>query len=347
MIDVSFSFREPVSVGIGLRRFMAQKPADGQNRAIMKNIVVEREESMRYIEYRSQNFRPDSERLIGLVDGIIREYVRQGYVLTLRQIYYQLVARGIIENKERSYKSLGSLVNDARIAGLLPWDGIEDRAREFKDVWTNESLQKAVGYVSQFYVVDFWDRQDYYVEVWVEKEALGNVIERPCKDLRVPYMSCKGYLSASQSWRGGERYERAAADGKKGVLIHLGDHDPSGIDMTRDNGDRLELFSRESGIEVRRIALNIEQVQQYNPPPNPAKMTDTRATNYVARFGDESWELDALEPSVIDGLIRTEITTMIDPERWDEAQSEETEGKAVLSKLGSQWSKVETFLKTI
>jgi hypothetical protein len=302
---------------------------------------------MRYIEFEAKTFTNKSQTMIGTVDKIIREYAKQGYVLTLRQIYYQLVARAVIENSERSYKNLGNLVNDARIGGLLPWDMIEDRAREHNDVWTNEDRQWAAGNIAEFYKVDFWARQDYYVEVWVEKEALGNVIERPCDEYHVPHMSCRGYLSASQAWRAGERYEKAAGQGRKGVLIHLGDHDPSGIDMTRDNDVRLDLFSNQSNIDVRRIALNIGQVRVYNPPPNPAKITDSRSTGYIQKFGESSWELDALEPQVIHDLIVTELTGMIDQERWDEARAEEEENQAFLKRVGTHWRKVEKLLEKL
>lgn len=185
-----------------------------------------------------------------------------------------------------------------------------------------------------------------YVEVWVEKEALGNVVERPCSEFRVPYMACKGYLSASQAWRAGERFEEAMDNGQNAVLIHLGDHDPSGIDMTRDNSVRLEVFARQN-VEVRRIALNMDQVRRYNPPPNPAKMTDTRANDYVARYGDESWELDALRPEVIDRLIRDEINSLIDGDIWNEDIEREREKRVLLRKLHGNWDATVEFMESL
>jgi hypothetical protein len=299
---------------------------------------------MRYIEFEERSFTAKSQAMIDRVNQIIADYNQQGYILTLRQIYYQLVARGIIENQERSYKNLINLVNDGRIAGLIPWDMIEDRAREFNSTYTNEDRRECLANIEQFYTVDLWARQDYYVEVWVEKEALGNVIERACDPWRVPHMACKGYLSASQAWRAGERFE-AACRGRKGVLIHLGDHDPSGIDMTRDNETRLGLFSYQADIDVRRIALNMPQVRQYNPPPNPAKITDTRADKYIALHGDQSWELDALEPSVIERLIVKEIRSLIDPDEWAKGIEEEEESREFLKKFYNNWEEIEPFVE--
>jgi len=179
----------------------------------------------------------------------------------------------------------------------------------------------------------------------VEKDALTSVIERPCGRYRVPYMPCKGYLSASEAWRAGRRFMRKANAGRRCVLIHLGDHDPSGIDMTRDNGDRLELFGESSRVEVRRIALNMSQVEQYDPPPNPAKVTDSRAADYIARYGATSWELDALEPRVLDALISDELLGLIDGDRWEETRREEAERREVLAALYDRFEDVANFIR--
>lgn len=301
---------------------------------------------MRYIEFESKRFNGKSEETIEQADAIIQEYIRKGYTLTLRQLYYQFVARGLIENTERSYKNLGNLVTDARVAGRLPWDGIEDRAREFQAQYSQEDMQECFAHIERRYAVDMWARQAYYVEAWIEKEALSNVLERPCNRFRVPYMSCKGYLSASAAWRAGERFEAAAASGRQCVLIHLGDHDPSGIDMTRDNDVRLSLFARSAGIDVRRIALNMDQVRQFNPPPNPAKITDTRAADYIAKHGNESWELDALEPEVIDRLVTSEIRKLINADAWNASIDEENEKRAFLKRFYTEFEDIKEFLET-
>lgn len=99
-----------------------------------------------------------------------------------------------------------------------------------------------------------------------------------------------------------KRFEGYVYQGISPVIIHLGDHDPSGIDMTRDIIDRMDIF--EAGVGVERIALNMDQIELYNPPKNPAKLSDTRAKGYIEKFGSSSYELDALEPRVIRDLIK-------------------------------------------
>lgn len=302
---------------------------------------------MRYITFEEKRFNSKSEETIEKADSIIQEYIRDGYTLTLRQLYYQFVARGLIENSERSYKNLGNLVNDARIAGRLPWDGIEDRGREHTMPYVQDDIPSIFEGIEHHYAPNLWENQENYVEAWIEKEALGNVLERPCRRWDVPYMSCKGYLSASAAWRAGERFEEAKDAGKTCYLLHLGDHDPSGIDMTRDNDSRLELFSNQSGVIVKRLALNMDQVRQYRPPPNPAKITDSRAEDYIRKFGNESWELDALEPSVIDNLVERAIRDLIDMDQWRDDEARRDEAREHLAKFSQHYDAIEAFVRSL
>lgn len=297
------------------------------------------------IQYRDCNFGAARLALIDRANSIIATYRSQGYTLTLRQLYYQFVSRDLIPNTERSYKNLGSAISDGRDAGLIDWDAIEDRGRGISSWLIEEDEKSVLEGIEHNFALDLWQRQNCYVEVWVEKDALSSVIERACRRRAVPYMACKGYLSASEAWRAGQRFEDAADMGcERLVMIHLGDHDPSGIDMTRDNGERLQLYSRGADIDVRRIALNMDQVRQYDPPENPAKVTDTRAADYIRKYGEHSWELDALEPSVLEALIEREVSDLIDVDIWEEAIAEQTERREILKSLHGRFDDIKEFL---
>ncbi len=138
----------------------------------------------------------------------------------------------------------------------------------------------------------------------------------------------------------GERFKDHLENGLIPVVLHLADHDPNGIDMTRDIRKRLEMFAGEE-IEVRRIALNMDQVVQYNPPPNFIKESDNHSEGYRETFGtDECWELDALSPTVISDLIRDELEGMIDMDLWEERKAEEEENRDLLAKVSENWPKV-------
>jgi hypothetical protein len=289
--------------------------------------------TMSFIAYEAHNFRQQSLYLIKQINAIVADYTAQGYSLTLRQIYYQLVARDLIENSQKSYKNIGNVINDGRLAGLIDWLAIEDRTRNIRALpqWTDPA--QFLESVTRQYHNNLWIDQPKYCEVWVEKDALIGVIEQTARKYDVPCFSCRGYTSQSEMWQAAQRIIEQNEIGKEAVIIHLGDHDPSGLDMTRDVNKRLRLFG--TAVKVRRIALNMEQINEYNPPPNPAKLTDTRATAYIAKHGGSSWELDALEPQILDSLISDNIKHNLDHDLFNAAVERQEQGRTQLAKLAT------------
>lgn len=169
------------------------------------------------------------------------------------------------------------------------------------------------------------------------------MVSRPADRWLVPYFSCRGYVSQSEMWRAAMRLRKQERTGKKCLIIHLGDHDPSGIDMTRDIGDRLYTFG--SSVEIDRIALNMDQVEAYNPPPNYAKVTDSRANDYIAEYGDLSWELDALDPPTLDALIEGKILEHLDRGQWDIDHDEMEGDRAVLTAVSENWRELAGYVR--
>lgn len=347
---------------------------------------------MARIVYVPKKFSAAHRTVISHANDICDEYDRQGLSLTLRQLYYQFVARGLLPNRQEEYKRLGGIINDARLAGELDWEYLVDRTRNLVKPNTWESPDAILKASAESYTPDLWRDQHHRIEVWIEKDAGIGVIEAVCRDNQVPYFSCRGYTSASELWNAAQRIGNHLVNGNRVTVLHVGDHDPSGLDMTRDIKERLALFLtndwnrsthfrsrkgryditpparstnelirqdmretiREAGGEigdnelpwrVRRIALNYNQVQQYNPPPNPAKTTDSRFIKYEQETGlDESWELDALDPVVLQTLINDEIDTARDDDLWADVVEEQERDQRVLQHLSTNWSTIrETF----
>lgn len=281
------------------------------------------------IAYEERKFRAGSLALIRKMDDIVTDYQRKGYQLTLRQCYYQLVARDIIENTEKSYKRIADLLDNGRKAGLIDWQAIEDRTRQVRGWSGYESPAAFLKSVSRGFMLDLWREQPCYVEVWVEKDALVDVVRKACAGTRTPFFSCRGFSSQSAMWRAAERFK--AKQDKKCIILHLGDHDPSGLDMTRDIQERLVYFGTD--VQVQRIALNMEQVDTYNPPPNPAKETDSRYKGYQLKYGVKSWELDALRPEVIESMIDEHIKQNMDLTLFNETLQQEQEQEQELYQI--------------
>lgn len=294
--------------------------------------------------YVDKTFRVETLMVIGQANTIIEEYAAQGFDLTLRQLYYQFVARDLIPNTQRDYKRLGTIVSDARLAGLIDWNAIVDRTRALRGLGHWDSPESIIHSAERGYHIDFWERQPYRPELWVEKDALIGVFSRVCDELDVPYFACRGYSSQSEMWAAGQRFLSYVGEGQTPVVLHFGDLDPSGVDMTRDIEDRLELFTEHWGVEVNRLALNWDQVEVYNPPPNPAKFTDSRAKVYIAEFGRDSWELDAMEPQVLANLVREAIEDLRDEGIWEEDEDRERDEREQLRQVRQNWQDIVEFL---
>lgn len=300
---------------------------------------------MTLLKYRDIPLRQSSLDTIGRIIQLTEQYQAQGLRLTVRQIHYQFVARGWLPNNGRTYGHVQGCVNSGRLAGLISWDAIEDRGRALRGLSHDTSPQASFRHALSAYRLDKWQGQPFRPEVWVEKQALEGVIEGICNELQVDFYSCKGYNSQSEQWRAGQRFARRIRDGQRPIVFHLGDHDPSGLDMTRDNRERLSEFAGVP-VMVQRLALNYDQVEEYRPPENWAKTTDVRIAgyeDYMRSMGADptvSWELDALEPTVIRDLISSAVLSIRDESLWDAALLEETEHRdymqSIIDEMGAE-----------
>ncbi len=313
--------------------------------------------------YIEKQFYTDARYLIQKADEIINSYMKKGFDMTLRQIYYQFIALDTFPNNRRyswtgkkwvkdsngtknaqpNYDWLERTISNARLAGLIDWNAIVDRTRFVRRVSTWNNPEEIVQSAIDSYKRDLFETQKARIEVWIEKDALIGVIEPTCAKLRIPCFSCRGYVSQSAMWRAGQRFIDIIHDEKQiPIILHFGDHDPSGIDMSRDIKERLELFINghltiKSGkpleIIVERLALNQNQIKKFKPPPSPAKITDTRAKKYIKKFGNKAWELDALDPETLCKLISDEVKIYLDEKEWKKAERKEKREVKKLKKM--------------
>lgn len=269
-------------------------------------------------KYRDWSPKAETLQLVADCNDIIDELSE--YRLTLRQLYYQLVSRNIIRNTDKSYARLSRVLTNARYAGLVDWDAIEDRVRQPDAAPDWNTVQELVESAIASYRLPRWEGQDTYCELWVEKDALASVLKPLSRKYHVTLMVNRGYSSASAMKASADRFLEAQelSDNEylELCLFYLGDLDPSGQDMVRDIRDRLYEFGVD--VNVEKIALTYAQVQQYNPPPNPAKLTDSRAPAFVAKYGRYSWEVDALPPAVLSQIITDAIENVLDLDMMNE-----------------------------
>lgn len=281
-------------------------------------------------------FRDASLELIYALNDILDEYAQQGYDLSLRQLYYQGVSRGLIENSQKSYSRIGDLVSAGRLSGLIDWNMIVDRGRVSVANTHWISPADIVDAAARQYEIDKWEDQPNHIEVMVEKQALEGVLMPVCRELDVTFRANKGYTSQSMMYRLGKELAEIRRQGKDIHVLYFGDHDPSGIDMDRDVQERIALFSG-TAVAFERLALKYAQVQVLNPPENPAKLTDSRAKEYVKVYGTSSWELDAVEPKELARLVEAAVVNLRDESLWKDALERENDMKAELTRFAEDY----------
>ena len=243
--------------------------------------------------------------LIEAAATVLEEY----HPMTLRQVYYQLVSRHVIENTKSQYQRLSNALVKARQEGIIPFEWMEDRVRRPRVVSMWQGLPDFLETVCHAYRRDIWDGQSRYVEVWLEKDALSGVFEEITYEYGVTLVVGRGYNSWS-AYKGAAN--RISEQKKPAVILYFGDFDPSGEDIVRALKEGLAFFGISPKIE--KVALTRQDVVDYHLPPDFTKKTDTRAKKFVEKYGDIAVELDALPMPVLQRKVREAIEANLDLE---------------------------------
>jgi len=277
----------------------------------------------------------DYKIVVNTVNEVLKQYDMQ---VTLRQIYYRLISDPylLFANTRSNYNYLSKILVKAREEGEINESRIIDSTRKtIGGDYGFEGMEHFLKYIVRDFLNSpgtyrrkMWENQDIYPLVWVEKDALSRVVSIKANDFSVITAPSRGYSSYSYI----KDIISDLPEGKQIIVLHFGDHDPSGIDMTRDLQDRFNKYAPELNIEVQRIALTIDQVKNYKLAPNPTKLADPRSRNYVQQFGNKCWELDAIKPDVLQDIVKNVIQEQIDVGKWNETVRLVEEEKLKLSK---------------
>lgn len=283
-------------------------------------------------KFRNQKITSKRSAMITDVNDILEEYADAGYRLTLRQLYYQLVARDLIPNLVSEYAKLSQTCVIGRMNGLIDWYMIEDRLRRPQLTYYVDSIKEAINDTIESYRLDRQKDQKYHIEIWTEKDAVSSILKRSSVHYHVRLMVNRGYTSCSAMYNA---YNRIDGEERQSIILYVGDHDPSGLDMIRDIRERLTEFglSEHDHFRIIHVALKREQIDEYDPPPNPAKITDPRAKWYIAEHGSKSWELDALKPDVLHSIVEDAIGHLLDPYYFNKMLNQENKDKEKLIDL--------------
>lgn len=270
--------------------------------------------------------------LIDRINEVIHEMAESGYnCLSCRQIYYQLVGKAAIANTPQNYHVVTDAIADGRRTGLIDWQAVEDRTRA-ADVPPHWNSPEDILYsAAQSFRLDTRQGQAYYIEIWIEKDALKPIISQVGELYDVPSFSCRGFPSISALYDAAQRIKE---QGKPCVILYAGDHDASGIAIPESISDTLHDMGANATVE--RIGLNMEQVKAYNLPENTAKESDKRSKAYIEKYGKSSWELDALPPRTITELYCEAVERYTDSEMQSRLKNEQERQRQEIYALANQ-----------
>jgi 5S rRNA maturation endonuclease (ribonuclease M5) len=280
-------------------------------------------------------YQPKTLKLIGLVRKLITKY--KGRKLTLRQIFYQLVAKRIIPNNLRAYKNLSYLIAKARKNEDLPWDVMRNHTRFIikENSWPN--YKDFTKKIEKIYRKSKLANQRNYIEIWIEKDSLREWFEPITKEFDIPLIICRGYPSITTLYEASKRLKEIQ---KPIHILYFGDFDPSGEDIFRAIKERLikDFKINPKKLHIKKVALTLKDVKQYKLPPAPTKATDSRSRKFIKKFGNFAVELEALPVRVLEQKIKRSIKSLLN---WKQFQKDLKKEKQEAKKLRKLAEKIE------
>lgn len=235
--------------------------------------------------------------------------VAEGQPMTVRQVFYQATAHGIVEKSEAGYAKVPTdLVHLCR-DGAIPWDWIADNTRWMRKSTSFGGIGEALEDTARLYRRDLWRDADAYVEVWPEKDALSGVVYPITDAWDVPLMVTRGYASLSFLRTAADTI---AAENRSVFIYHLGDLDPSGEDAGRKIEAELRAGAPDAEIHFEQLAVTEDQITDWRLPTRPTKQTDSRAKG----FGAISVELDAILPHRLRTLVEDALVRHLPRREW-------------------------------
>ncbi len=248
--------------------------------------------------------------------------------MTVRQLFYQLEARGVIEKTDQAYKRVCDISVQMRLDGTLPYGKIADGHRSRRATPLYGGIGDVLDRVANMYRRNYWTAQPFHIEIWCEKDALTGVIQPVCDEWGVPYVATRGFPSLTLMYESAIAMRNA---GKPCHLFYFGDHDASGRAIS--SNIEADLRSHGANVQVHRMALEPAQIRAYNLSTRLGKRTDSRQAGFAAEYGDAAVELDALPPDILTSLVRNAIRHMIDPHAWEGMQHIEALERQTLQSL--------------
>ena len=255
------------------------------------------------IKYVDKRFQQKSLERIEAVNSILTEYEAQGYQMTIRQLFYQMVSRKITPFDNREYDKLITLIANGRNSGYIDWGQIVDRSRDAYQVKMFDSVESALKQAAKKYYIDIWQGMPLKPVIWYEKAGLAQIIGRVAAKYNIEHMATRG--ENSLTWLHSVSQQSAI------VILYLGDHDGHGVQISDGMQSKVKLYSNGT-VQFKRIAISLDQGEAINAPKIPLKDVKNLSFDYAQRFGCKyGYEIDAFSPVQLSQLIEDEVEKFI------------------------------------
>lgn len=279
--------------------------------------------------------RGEGKRTKGLRSSVLEVLDSYSGPMSGRQVYYQLVSGGDVENSSKSCKAVLRLLVKMRRDGSIPYSRIVDRTRAVHKRPGWDGVAHIMENVAQQYRRDFWADQAVVPMIACEKAALEGIFAAAVDEYGASLWTLRGFNSESFEYEWSEEIKAITAEEKQVVIYYFGDWDPSGLAIEENSKRKLAGFG--AGFEWRRAGLLAEDFDRFEIVPVPVKRTDTRSKAFLSKFGPRAAELDALSPKELHRRITNSITAYIDTERWGALQRTEANERAGLVAVVKNW----------
>ncbi|MBX3420531.1 MAG: DUF2399 domain-containing protein [Pirellulaceae bacterium] len=234
----------------------------------------------------------------------IYDLAKEFQPLTVRQLFYRAVAANLIDKTQKAYnQDIVRLVGLMREEGRLPFEWVIDNTRWMRKPRTYGSLESMLYHSQRTYRRAIWDDQNAYVEIWCESDSIAGVLYDVTQEFDVPLMPCSGQPSKSFLHSAAENI---AIQDKPCFLYYFGDYDKAGMDISKRIARDFKRYLP-SGCEwhFERVALNKEQIREFNLPTRPPK---DRRGGFT-----ETVELEAMTTQQLHTICRACIEQHINP----------------------------------
>jgi hypothetical protein len=277
--------------------------------------------------------RRSNKELDDILDGAVGIIDGEAGSITIRHLFYRLVSLKLIEKTEREYQNLCGHLMKWRRGGQIRYDAFTDSTRYYRGAKLRNSAEEALMNAALTYRKNLWIDQDYYVEVWCEKDAIADVLGEAANEFGVPVFPCHGFASATSLYNASQNFKHYEEQGKTVRVLYFGDHDPSGLAIDRNAKTSL---ADDHGVDVEfvRLAVMPDDIVGLSLPTRPVKKSDTRSIGWDGGCV----EVDAMPMNVLRQRVRTGITELIDPHQWKQAQEIERLEKETLAAYAENYS---------